>query len=87
MDEPKEVIGSPRSRFSRHSKRTGEERRGGRLARLPLTHLELKERMKIKRDGDELEAVRELNQRGLVACEIYPRLGVTRKIDKKSFGD
>ena len=51
-----------------------------RLPRIPLTHEEVKERLKIRYEQDELHAIHLMAKGGSAAGQIYRRLGLTRNI-------
>ena len=51
-----------------------------RLPRVPLTHQEVKEQMKIRYEKDELQAIRPMGQEGSAAGRIFCDLGLTRNI-------
>ena len=84
MDDPRDVIGVPRLRFIDYIHDKAMEKRGERIARLPLTQEEIKTRIKTVFEQDEMRAIERLRDLGSTSCGIYLRLGLTRRTIKET---
>ena len=53
-----------------------------RIPRIPLTKEEVKERLKLKSERDELNGIEKLASKGSLSCRIFGELGLTREMIK-----